>query len=382
MSTTRIGIFGASGFVGSTLCERLFLERRNVVAFVHTSGNAARLARFQIDMRPVDLMRVSEVKAAVSDCGVIVNCSRGSRAVMTRGLHHVLTAVRQAKVRTFVHLSSLGIYGDNPEESSRTEAGRPVPESEYGRIKLQQDEWVLQLQRSGVQPCILCPDNIAGPYSLFVLALATRLANGAFPLVDGGRYPTNIVHVDNVVQAIVAAIDSHHGAGERYFVNEQDEISWKRYCQDLAGLLGVNCVFTDISRQEVLTQVGRRAPRAGLVDHVRIACSGEFRRGLALMPAVARLNDAARSVFDALPAQWQAALRARLERPVVITKPTTWRAGDESYLRLQLRRFHHSPEKLRCRLGFRPALTYGQGMETTAAWLRAAGAGRPRAIAV
>ena len=376
MRNEKIGIFGASGFVGSALCERLFLEGdRNLVAFIHTSGNAARIARFPMDIRSVDLMDRKQVCEVVSGCTAVVNCSRGSEFVMTRGLRHILEAVKQARVGKFIHLSSIGIYGDDPDESSRTESGVPVPgRNAYGRMKLHQDEWVFQLHESGVSSYILCPDNIGGPYSSFVLALATRLAAGPFPLVDGGRYPTNVVHVDNLVQAIVAAIDSKHGAGERYFVNEEEEVSWRRYCADLAGLLDFDCTFTEVTRDEALACVRSRPGRAGLVDHFKIALSSEFRRGLALMPAFAWLNEMARRRFEALPFNWQAAVRERAERPRIVTKETSGPPLDEPYVRLQLRRFYHCPDKLGHMLGYKPALTYSQGMQTTAAWLRAAGA--------
>jgi len=35
----------------------------------------------------------------------------------------------------------------------------------------------------------------------------------------------------------------------------------------------------------------------------------------------------------------------------------------------QIRRVYHSPEKIMKRLGYKPLLTYGEGMETTRKWL-------------
>ena len=374
----KIGIFGASGFVGSALCERLFFDGgRDFVAFIHTTGNAARIARFPIEIRSIDLMDAEQVCEVISGCSVIVNCARGSRLAMTRGFRNIVEAVKRARVGKFIHLSSMAIYGDDPDETSRTESGVPIPgRSEYGRIKLGQDQWVFRLQQSGVPCYVLCPDNIGGPYSPFALGLVTQLRAGAFPLVDGGRYPTNVVHVDNLVQAILAAIDSTHGAGERYFVNEEEEVGWKRYCEDLAGLLELECTFTEVARDDVLAQLSRRPGRVGVVDHVKIALSGEFRRGLAVMPAFAWLNETARRGFEALPAKWQAAVRERVERPTIITKQASVLPLDEPYVRFQARRFYHSPEKLRRILGYKPALDYSEGMKTTAAWLMAAGASR------
>ena len=53
----RIAIVGASGFVGSTLVERLLAQAQDeVLPLIHSSGNAWRLARLSIDLPAVDLL--------------------------------------------------------------------------------------------------------------------------------------------------------------------------------------------------------------------------------------------------------------------------------------------------------------------------------------
>src|SRR2546428_14151839 len=117
MRNEKIGIFGASGFVGSALCERLFLEGdRNLVAFIHTSGNAARIARFPMDIRSVDLMDRKQVCEVVSGCTAVVNCSRGSEFVMTRGLRHILEAVKEARDGKCIHPCCIGMSATAPGE--------------------------------------------------------------------------------------------------------------------------------------------------------------------------------------------------------------------------------------------------------------------------
>lgn len=379
MSRPKIAVIGASGFVGAALCERLFFcNEAEFVPLIHTSGNAARLARLPVELRSVSLFDRKRLAAALSDATVVVNCSRGDRRVMLDGLRNVIAAAKTARVRRFIHISSLLIYGEDPLEESATEAARVRPgDNEYGRLKARQDELVLGLHRAGVPSYILCPGNIGGPYSYFVIGLAERIRRHRMSVVEDGRFATNLVHVDNLVEAILTAVRSDRGAGERYFVNDEP-VSWKRYFGELAGILGVELRTLPLSRDEVLRRVARSKPSAGLGAHLRVAMSGEFRRGLSMLPLLARLNRAAKGAFDALPEGLQLRLRNRVQGPRKISKIEDRLPAEDGFVRVQARRVYHSPEKIREVLGYRPLLSYESGMETTAEWLRFFGIARRR----
>jgi nucleoside-diphosphate-sugar epimerase len=153
----RIGIIGASGFVGSTLCERLYFSgHRNFIPFVRSTGNAWRVARLPVLLRTLDLQDPRQVRDAVSACDVIVNCALPDNDLKARGLQNLANACRKAKLQRFVHLSSIAIYGRDPGPDSVTEAGEPDPAGNpYGILKLRQDRVVLDLQRSGVPSYLL-----------------------------------------------------------------------------------------------------------------------------------------------------------------------------------------------------------------------------------
>jgi nucleoside-diphosphate-sugar epimerase len=373
--TQRIGIIGASGFVGSALCERLFFSgNRNFIPFVHSSGNAWRIARLPVPIRSVDLLDRQQVWAAISSCDVVVNCSLASNDRKSRGLRNLADAAKKARINRFVHLSSIAIYGRDPLLSSATEAGKPDPGGNpYGILKLRQDEIIFELHRAGVPSFILCPGNIGGPYSLFMRGLAERLARGPLPLVDGGSYPSNVIHIDNLIEAILAATRSERGAGERYFVNESQPVPWRRVFDDLGMLLGLRVSYVDIARKDVLPLLSSVTPRVGLAGHLRIAISGEFRSAISAMPMFRGLNDVAGLLFSKLPRRYQLGIRERLTWPIRVSKQTSGPSLDDRYVTVQARRFYHSAQKLRETLDWQPVLNYEEGLETTAAWLRFAG---------
>ncbi|HEX6791038.1 MAG TPA: NAD-dependent epimerase/dehydratase family protein [Candidatus Krumholzibacteria bacterium] len=373
----RIAIVGASGFVGATLVERLYFDeawrdRFEFVAFIRGFGNAARLTRLPVKIESLDLLDYPRVRSALAGFDAVINCTRGDAALMLKGLRHLTKSVEENRVPRFIHLSSVAIYGeDPPAESAREDAPLNPRRSPYGDIKAAQDEMVFDLHRRGVPSIILCPSNIGGPYSGLIVDAVAKLAAGEIVLVDEGRYPTNIVHVDNLVEAMLVAVQSDTGWGERYFVNEQEPVTWKEFFGDLAGMLGIEADFPLISREEVLRhmEAGSKTQRPGLKSQAGALLSTEFREGISVVPAFKSLNDSAKGVLNSLSPSWQERIRRRIARPIIIRPVRETRSLEHKLTTVQVRRVYHSPAKLVNQLGYKHLLDRSRGMETTRRWL-------------
>jgi nucleoside-diphosphate-sugar epimerase len=377
MKAGKLVVFGASGLVGSALCERLFFTGEwEFVPVVRSSGGVARLARLMPGERFVfaDLMAPDSFLRLLGEESVVINCARGGDADMQRGFLNLLRACRQRRVRKFVHISSVAIFGDDPPlESAEPGCRLSCRLNEYGRIKRWQDEQALKLHGQGVPTYIICPGNISGPYSPWSAGFASRLLSHPLPLVDGGRYPANVVHVDNLVEALLAAALAEGGAGERYFVNEPEPVSWKQYVEDLCRILDIPLRLVPADREEVLRRMEAPKRSAGLTEHLKIMLSGEFRNAVSMLPVMAWLNRKAAAAFESLPDPWRAAIRRKMSRPVVIAKQPTGPDLSEPWVRVQARRPFHSPASLAEKLGWRPVLTYEEGLRLTCEWLRFTG---------
>ena len=376
MSKPRIAIVGASGFVGACLIERLYFDptwrdRFDFVAFIRGYGNAARLARLPIKIESLNLLDLPRVSSALSGFDAVVNCTRGDSALMLNGLRNLTRAVEQNRVRKFIHLSSVAIYGEDPSpDSAREDAPLNPRRSQYGDIKAVQDEMVFNLHRRGVPSIILTPSNIGGPYSGLIIDAIAKLSAGEIVLVDEGRYPTNVVHVDNLVEAILVALQSDGGWGERYFVNEEEPVTWKQFFQDLAGMLGIEGEFPLVSREEVMRHMEAGKPaRPGLKSQAGALLSTEFREGVSVVPAFKSMNDSAKRVLNSLSPRWQERIRRRIARPIIIHPVRETRSLEHKLTTVQIRRVYHSPDKIVRQLGYKHLLDHSRGMETTRRWL-------------
>ena len=372
MRSDRIVVFGASGFVGSALCERLIYEgKRDFHACIHSTGNCWRLTRFPLPLEVVDICDADAVAAAMRGCSVVVNCTRGGARAMSEGLRTMLKVARDSHVRKFIHLSSVAIYGDNPAPDTVTEEGRAGGRwlNPYGKLKLAQDDLVFKAHKAGLPCYVLCPGNIGGPYSEYILGLAKSLSSGSFGLVDEGRNPTNIVHIDNLVQAIICAIDSDTGAGQRYFVNDSEPVSWYEFCTALAKQIDCEPSFFEVPYETVLAELRPNKSVRGIRDHIRIAVSGEFRNAVSILPVLGWANMVARNTFDRLPQPLQASIRTRVQGTVRIRKHNEVNLGDR-HLKIQVRRYYHSPAKLMNKLHWHHAVDCERALDSTGKFLR------------
>ena len=78
-----VAVFGAAGFVGATLVERLLAGGRHEVRpYIHSTGNAWRLSRHGLELRSVDVRDRALVREALVGVSHVVNCTPGPRDVM------------------------------------------------------------------------------------------------------------------------------------------------------------------------------------------------------------------------------------------------------------------------------------------------------------
>jgi nucleoside-diphosphate-sugar epimerase len=374
MHQNKVLITGATGFVGSRLCEVMELTATfRPRALVHSTGSAARISRFPIDLAIGDVCDPRSVDEAMKGCDLVVHLARGSNQVLTQGLENILRAAHKHEVRRLVHLSSVAVYGDRPTPDSRSEEARPHPgDNVYGWDKLAQEVRILRFsRRCGLPTVILRPPNIYGPFSHFTLGLIDRLRKGILPIVDGGRNPCNLVYVDNLVQAILLALTKPEALHEVFFVTDSMEITWEQCLEGHAALLGLGVprvIAADLA-----------TPSRGhwLLDSLRatpgVLVSGDLRTVLRQIPMIQTAEKLLWDRFDSLPAHSKERLRLRLQGPRVIPKAGS-RAGrfstSDNMILAQGRTVAHSSEKARRLIGYTAPVSYQEGMTHTEAWLR------------
>jgi len=373
---TKIAVFGASGFVGTALVERFLAHGRyEVLPFIHSSGNAWGLARHGLELRSVDILSERDVRTALDGCTHVVNCTRGPREVMINGLRNLLHASRSAEVRRFVHLSSVAVYGEPPPPASVHEDAQagPLPGT-YGSMKLRQDKMVQTACRRGLPSVILCPPNISGAYSFFLLGVLAAIREGRLALVDGGDTPCNLVDVQNLAKAIELALFCEKAEGARIFVTDDEDITWGQVAQGLAPLVDGDLLLPSISSDDAHRMLRSSGERqfSRLRSVKRLIASEEVRNLIKQDPLLSKIGGYMRSTSRLLPKAFEDRLRMLITRPLPTSQINTKPVYDERLCRTQMRGVRHSCALAKETLAYSPDYSFADSMEAFRSWYEAA----------
>jgi nucleoside-diphosphate-sugar epimerase len=367
----RVAVFGASGFVGATLVERLWAEGGvEVRPIIHSSGNAARLARSGQSLVMADLMSPPTVEAAVAGCTHVVNCARGPGEVMTRGLQHLLDASRTAGVQRFVHLSSVAAYGD-AVTGAVTEDATPQPaKNTYGAMKFAQDQLVAKAAQSGLSTIVLCPPNISGPYSAYLLEIIETIRRGQFALVDEGRQLCELVDVANLVEAIRLALNAKVSDAQRIFVTDGRAVAWADLARALQPFADSNGPLPTVSLADAQRIVERAEPPSPTVRRaLRHLVSADVRQALKRDAWFGQAERTLKTAIRRMPALDQN-LRKRFGDAPGAPKAPKGPTISARLLKQQLRAVSYSQTRARDVLGYSPVLNWPQSMAAFDAWYR------------
>ena len=378
MTNRRVVILGASGFVGTTLTDRLLKhDDIEVCAVIHSAGSAWRLARLDIPLLQVDVSDSSALEKALRGATHVVNCTRGPRSVMIDGLRNILAACRSAGVRRFVHLSSVLVYGDPPPPESSNEDAPAVPQpgaESYGLVKLEQDKMVQEAAKSALQAVVLCPPNISGPFSGYIAGIANGVRNGSFALVGDGDGPCNLVDVRNLCHAIELALDAEGAAldGRRIFVTDGEATTWRQVVDAVRELHDVD-VVRRLERRDLAALLEKAAtkPKLSVVSSLRHLVSSDVRAALRKDPLMAKLDRAARQAVARLGSNLETKVRLGIEGPVHVSRPDPYANLAIGLCAQQLRDVRHLNERAATLLGYSPTISFERSMADFRDWYRA-----------
>ena len=361
MNSSTIAILGASGFVGSRAVEMLHLGGRATVRpVVRGFQSAARPARFDLDWRVADVRDETALTTAFAGCNEVVHCVTGDPTAIEKGVGPVYRAACKSNVRRLVYLSSASVHGQAPvpgaDETAALSDRQPL---EYNNAKVRA-EWKLLSERSrggGTEIVILRPGIVFGPRDRWVTGAADALLAGTACLVGNGAGICNSIYVDNLVHAIQLALDAPPAADrEAFLVGDGEIVTWEMFYRGVAEALGVSS-----GEPRSVPPVELRKNFRDRVDHFRSLAV--VQKALPVVPAA--VKRAAKAALAALPAP-------AMPSPWLLPKPPAPAITFEmSELQRCSWKFPH--EKAARILGYKPVVSFGEGMRRSAGWLRFAG---------
>lgn len=251
--TNRCLITGAAGFIGSRLCEHL--SHRGDWALAPVTRRLPERYPSGICGTPwlyADLLNRGQVQQVIKGATHVVHLAQGDRGPqLTRQV--VDNAVRQ-RVERFVHVSTMSVHGPAPGPEAAHEETAVIGRynQDYCDSKAEQEEIVqAAIDRGDLRAVILRPTVVYGPYSHFVDQIVRQAQTGLVTRFDGGTGRCNAIYVDDVCEAILAALHSEKAIGEAMFINADQSVTWAEFIAAFASMVKPSPRIEDLSSAEV-----------------------------------------------------------------------------------------------------------------------------------
>jgi predicted dehydrogenase/nucleoside-diphosphate-sugar epimerase len=252
--TYDIAIIGGTGFIGSHLVQRLAVDQglRVGVMARNVRNLAPALIHPNVTVVRGDVRRKDDVARFIANSSVVIGLAHGGggksyaeiRDGMVGGAETIARTCLLHGVKRFIHVGSIASLYLGPQQGAVTGSTPPDPQSDsradYARAKAECDRMLLAMHRDESLPvCILRPGLVVGEgTSPFHSGLGFYNNEQHCMGWNAGRNPLPFVLVEDVAQAIVAAVMAPEIEGKCFNIVGDVKPSAREYTAELARALG------------------------------------------------------------------------------------------------------------------------------------------------
>ena len=234
LSSKRVFITGATGFIGGALALRLAEDGARVVGLARSPAKGAFLERAGVEVIQGDITAPERMRAVIAGSDVVFHLaaaaggSRGSvmAEVNVRGTENVLEAARAAGVTRFVHVSTISVYGyDRQGVVSEDAPLRPTGDA-YGDTKAAGERLAL---KSDLPVAVVRPAQVYGPRSAPWTLRMLALTRWFVPLVGDGGGACHPIYIDDLIDLLVLAGTHPDALGQVFNDSPDPPSTWRDF---------------------------------------------------------------------------------------------------------------------------------------------------------
>lgn len=285
----RIIVTGSSGFVGSAVCHRLWLDgvhteavMRNklelpypalVVGDLATSNGMDCLAS---SLFPSDVVVHLASRAHVVNEEVLEPIAE-YRRINTNVTLELAKQAAQAGIKRFIFISSIGVNG-NINTRPFTAEDQPNPAEPYALSKWEAEQGVWQIQQeTGMEVVIIRPPLVYGPGAPGNFGSLVRWVEKGIPLPLGAIHnKRSLVGIDNLVDLIIRCTDHPAAAGQVFLAGDGEDLSTTDLLRGVGKAMGKPARLLPVPAgllQFGATLLGRKAMAQRLLGSLQVDIS-------------------------------------------------------------------------------------------------------------
>jgi nucleoside-diphosphate-sugar epimerase len=370
-------VTGGTGLVGCRLVEVLSEQfGTHTKVLLRSSGAGAfRTACYDVEYVDASLLDENQLCEVLGGVEYIFHCAYGTqgtqreqRQVTVEGTRALVNAAVKSKVKRFINLSSLVVFGDETPKFA-DEQFKPVKpwRWNYAIDKWDAEQIVASCHEAGgLHTTNVRLGVVYGPWGpAFTVGPIAMLATNRIALAANGSGVSSATYIDDAVQGIILAAIRKSETQETYIIAGADRVTWREFYAAYELMTGRSGIV-EMTAGEIREE--RRARLiSGLQNVVPAAVRAlkqnkDFRRVSADLPLVrtiyakllSRQSLPDRPVASGIPAQ--------VSLPIIFPPKEMI-----PYLSSQT---EYSIRKAEAELGYQPRFDLRAGMALTEEWAR------------
>ena len=247
----KIFVTGASGFIGQSVVLKLLEQGHHVIAAYNPSSQKEMLNPLALQTPAnlyslkLDILNKQALTPYLFNCECVIHLAYSFQNTVEKQLEFaiqsnqtILQACEELKVRKFIHISSISVYGDPPpsglitEQSPRLSSLKP-----YTSIKQTAEKIVLETKVSNTEITVLQPSIVYGPGGGTAWNLS-QMKKSFIPVARKGLGYCNPIHVDDVSRAIISACETPNIHKQCFIISNDEPICWRQFLSYYESILG------------------------------------------------------------------------------------------------------------------------------------------------
>jgi len=230
----NILITGASGFIGSSLVEKLAEDHHEITVLLHKKKQHKDLKTYQVNSYYSsfsdinNLKKIAKGKEIIFHLAGLINAPREEAYLYYRAnvmtTKNLLKAVDCSTLKSFVYCSSVAVYG-NLKELPANENTVPKPDNLYGQSKYEAEKICLDFfHQKNIPTVVIRPTWVYGPRDKRTLRLFKAIKKGPFGLINTKKVLIHPVFVYDLVDALILCANNENAYGKIFLVGGEEVI--------------------------------------------------------------------------------------------------------------------------------------------------------------
>lgn len=232
---TKIIVTGATGFLGKKVVHALKKKKYSPIALGRNRLIGEQYTQADIPFISVDLTNREETIEAF-DGGVdyVIHCAGlssvwGPKSAFIEAnvvaVKNVIEACQMHYIKRLVHISTPSLYFDFQDKYDLNESDSFSKKfvNDYASSKKAGEDLIQNAFYQGLPTVTLRPRGIFGPGDTSIFPrILSAMEKRMLPLINEGNALMDITYIDNVVDAIVLAIEAKHVEGQTYNITNDE----------------------------------------------------------------------------------------------------------------------------------------------------------------